>query len=116
MKITSIIHFLAKKQLITAVFITASIAAFATLGEKGKKGSKKTSQKSLLSTNIAPQDFKTFSLKSRYNYRGNTIISNPLQQKYVTLNTSVVTYEKGNTVYILPLKKRSLEIKVNPAR
>lgn len=117
MKISTIISRLTKRELVTAVFITASLAAFATLGEGGKKGTNKTSQKSLLSTNIAPQSFKTFSLKSRYHYRGSTILSNPVQHKYMMLNTTVVTYEKGNTTYILPLKKRALDkIKLGPSK
>lgn len=118
MKIRSIINRLTKKELVTAVFITASLAAFATLGEGGKKGTKKiSSQRTLLTTNVIPRDFKTFSLKTRYNYRGSTILSTPVQQKYIMLNTTVITYEKGNTTYILPLKKRVLDkIKLNPAQ
>ena len=117
MKISTVINRFTKKDFVTAVFITASLAAFATLGEGGKKGTKKTSQTKLLSANIAPHNFKTFSLKSRYNYRGSTILSNPIQHKYMMLNTTVVTYEKGNTTYILPLKKKALDkIKFAPAK
>ena len=37
MKKTAIINSLIKKKVVTAVFVTASIAAFATFGEGGRK-------------------------------------------------------------------------------
>lgn len=118
MKIFTTINCQFKRKLVTAVFITASLAAFATLGDGSKDGTKKASQKTLLSARVYPNSFKTFSLKSGYNYRGNNILSTPVQNKFITLNTTVVTYEKGNTTYILPLKKRILldKVKFNPAR
>lgn len=96
------------------MFITASVAAFAALGDGKKVGGKK-SQKALLSK-TSTYNFKNFSLKPRFNYRGGTILSNP-KDKYITLNT-VATYQKGNTTYILPMKKKVLldKIKFNPAR
>lgn len=114
MKFRSIIHHHLKAKLVTAVFITASLAAFATLGEKGKDGSKASHQKTtLLSTRTYPSDFKHFSLKSGYNYRGSNILSSPVQSRYITLNTSVLTYQKGNSTYILPLKKKVFAGKIN---
>lgn len=108
MKITTIINCHLKAKLATAVFVTVSFAAFATLGERGKDGNKNTQQRSLLSTRSYPSNFKTFSLKSGYNYRGSHILSTPVQNRFIILNTSVVTYQKGNTTYILPLKKKAL--------
>ena len=115
MKFNIIINPLAKRKLVTIVCITASLVTFAALGDGNKDGSKKAQQKSLLSVKTIPYNFKTFSLKSRYNYRGNSIFS-PQQDKYITLNT-VATYQKGNTTYILPMKKKVLldKIKFNPA-
>jgi hypothetical protein len=97
------------------VFITVSVAAFAALGDGRKDEGKKTHQKSLLSIKSNTYNFKNFSLKSRYNFRGSTILSIP-QDKYITLNT-VATYQKGNTIYILPMKKKVLldKVKFNPA-
>ena len=46
-----------------------------------------------------------FSLKSTSSYRGSQIMSNNKPQAYINLNT-VVTYQKGNTTYIVPLKKK----------
>ena len=103
-------------KLITAVLISASVAAFATLGDGSKDKGKRTTPKNLLSIKPYPYNFKSFSLRSGYNYRGSTVFNNAPQHKYIVLNT-VVTYEKGNTTYILPLKKKVLldKIKFNPA-
>lgn len=107
MNLTAIIS---KKKLITAVCITASIAAFATLGDGGLK--KIPSQSHSLLAFKPNYNSKTFSLKSTYNYRGNKVFSlNKQQNQYVMLNT-VITYQKGNATYTLPLKKKVLLNKV----
>lgn len=105
---------LLKRKLVTALLVTASIASFATLGDGGKKSA---TSKSLLSTKTATHNFKSFSLKSGYNYRGSQPFSLPQDQKFIMLNT-VVTYQKGNATYILPMKKKVLLDKVtfNPAK
>ena len=115
MKINIAINHYVKRKLVTAVFITASLATFASLGDGKKDDSKRAHQKSLLSSQATSYDFKTFSLKSRYNYRGSSVFSTQTN-KYITLNT-IATYQKGNVVYILPMKKRVLldKIKFNPA-
>lgn len=115
MKINKDIKTHLKRKLVTALFITASFATFAALGD-GKDGGKTNHHKSLLSAKKNPHDFKTFSLKSRYNFRGNTVLSLS-QDRYLTLNT-IATYQKGNTTYILPMKKKVLleKIKFNPAQ
>jgi hypothetical protein len=104
-----------KRKIITVTLIAVSIGAFATLGE----GSNKSKQrKSLLSTGLESNyNYHTFSLKSGSNYRGNTVFSATDNKKYVMMNT-VVTYQKGNATYILPMKKRVLmdNIKFSPSR
>jgi hypothetical protein len=96
-----------KRKLATAVLVSASVAAFATLGDGGKKGSTLNTGKA---TNA-----RSFSVKTNFNYRGNHLFSSS-QPKYITLNTTV-TYQKGNSTYIVPLKKKVLldKIKFNPA-
>ncbi len=104
-----------KIKLVTALLITASVASFATLGDGGGK-KKNTYSKSLLSAKSYNYNYKTFSLKSGYNYRGSTPLTQHEEDNYIMLNT-VVTYQKGNATYILPLKKKVLldKIKFNPA-
>jgi hypothetical protein len=99
-----------RRKLATAICVTASFAAFATLGDGGKKT---TSNPNLLSYKT-PSKIHSFSLKSGYNYRGNNLLNNT-GDRSIMLNT-VVTYQKGNTTYILPLKKKVFldKVKINP--
>ena len=93
------------------MLITASLAAFAALGDGGKK---ETSY-----NNSAPFSLnsKNFSLRSGYNYRSNNLFSSPSERKFIILNT-VATLEKGNATYVLPIKKKVLldKIKFSPSR
>lgn len=107
MKTCSYIKLLTIRKVVTLLFITTSLAAFATLGDGGKKSYSKT----LLSAKSYNYNFKTFSLKSGYNYRGNHIISTQPSDKYIMLNT-VITYQKGNNTYLMPLKRKVLLDKV----
>jgi hypothetical protein len=110
MKLTATkIKRLVKRKLATAVLVTAYLAAFATLGDDGgKKGAKSLSSE--LNTKIS------FSLRTPYNYKSNSLFSPTKPQKFIMLNTAI-TYQKGNATYILPLKKKVLldKIKFNPA-
>jgi hypothetical protein len=105
----TIIKRLLKRKIATAVLVTASIASFATLGDGGKKDMRSNLPVEKLSA-------KTFSLRSTYSYRGNNLLSSSKPNKFIMLNT-VVTYQKGNATYVLPLKKKVLldKIKFNPA-
>jgi hypothetical protein len=104
-----IISYLLKRKLATALLISVSVAAFATLGDGSKRS--KASKGHLLAPPSETLNYKTFSLKSGYHYRGNSLF-NSATGKMVTLNT-VITYHKGNATYILPLKKKMLLGKVS---
>lgn len=97
---------LLKRKIATIALISASLAAFATLGDGGKKEYKSfTPQSGKLSS-------KSFSLRSGYNYKANNLLAAPQrQQQYIMLNTTV-TYQKGNATYAVPLKKKVLIDKV----
>ena len=112
-KTTSIIKKVLKFKAITAVLITVSVASFATLGDGINK--KKPLQPKKLLTYKHTTPSKSFSLKSGYNYSGESLLS-IASKKYFELNT-VVTFNKGNTTYILPMKRKLLLDKVtfNPA-
>lgn len=85
---------------ISLLLAAVGFAAFATLGD-GK--SKKEKPSSLLSLKGASKP-GAFSLRSNYSFRGNQVI-NAKESKYINLNT-VVTYQQGNTTFILPMKKK----------
>ena len=94
--------------LLLAIF---AATAFATLGD-GKSGKIKPKNSLLSDKNISATG--NFSLKSGYTFRGSQVI-NTQNERYINLNT-IVTYQKGNTTYILPLKKKVMlnKITFNP--
>lgn len=97
----------AGRKLVALVLIGAvSVASFATLGDgRAKPVSSKTSLLSSKSS-MAPG---TFTLRSGYTYRGSQVIDN--NDKYIRLNT-VVTVQRGNITYTVPLRKSVLLDKV----
>jgi len=86
------------RKLTTLFLIGLSVAAFATLGDGKSKGKKS----SLLSSKPTITPGK-FSLKSGYQYRGSQIINQQKDKNSFTRN-SLVTYQKGNITYVMPLK------------
>lgn len=94
---------ISRKLSVLILLAVSTIAAFATLGDGKVKNN--LPRKTLLSNKTTTAGF--FSLKSGYTYRGNQIISNETENKYIRLNTTV-TMQKGNTTYIVPLKKKVL--------
>ncbi len=114
MKINSsiMLKIIRRKLAVVVLLSVSGIAAFATLGDGRTKSSKSTTF-SLLSNRVSFTPGQ-FSLKSGYNFRGNQVISFE-NERYINLNT-VVTYQKGNTTYIMPLKKKVLldRITFNP--
>ena len=59
------------KKAATLLLLSASIAAFATLGDGGRKGKKE------VATDLLPYSAKNFSLRSNYNYRSNNFFAAP---------------------------------------
>lgn len=92
-----------KKLSVLLLLAVSAIGAYATLGDG--KSKKELPKKSLFSNKTMTNG--TFSLKSGYTYRGNQVINTAPQQTYISLNTTV-TVQKGNTTYIVPLKKKVL--------
>ena len=86
------------RKLVTLFLIGLSVVAFASLGDGKTKGKKS----SLLNSKPTITPGK-FTLKSGYQYRGSQIINQQTQNNTFTRN-SLVTYQKGNMTYILPVK------------
>ena len=86
------------RKLTTLFLIGLSVAAFATLGDGKSKG-----KKSLLLSSKPTITPGKFSLKSGYQYRGSQIINQQKDKNSFTRN-SLVTYQKGNITYVMPLK------------
>src|SRR5688572_9498743 len=90
----------AKKLAVFVLVAGTTVASFATLGDGNKKSSSKAPLMSSKTYNPG-----TFSLRSGYTYRGNQVINPQATKQYFNLNTTV-TYQRGNTTFIVPLKKK----------
>jgi hypothetical protein len=106
---SAIPNHIVKRKFITLLFITASLAAFATLGDGKSKKFKPSGNKNTLSS-------KNFSLRTGYDYKSNKLFTMEPEKKFIMLN-SVATYQKGNSTFVLPLKKKVFldKVKFNPA-
>jgi hypothetical protein len=94
---------LATKLAVFLIIAGSAVAAFATLGD-GKIKKDRPFGSMLISNKT--QTNNSFSLRSGYTFRGNQVIK-PETNQYVNFNT-VVTYQRGNTTYVLPIKKKVL--------
>jgi len=104
------------RKVTTILLVTASVAAFSAVGYSGG-GKKGVAHKQSLLSYTPTYNYKSFSLKTGYNYRGKTIFNQSVTAgKYLQTN-NVVTYELGNATFILPMKKKLLleKIRFNPA-
>ena len=100
----TLVRILSRKLAVILLLVVSAAGAYATLGD-GK--SKSTTHKSPLLSNRTSLKPGLFSLKSGYSYRGNNVINNNTEKRYIRLNT-VVTVQKGNISYIVPLKKKAI--------
>ena len=108
-KLTILRNLLSRKLAVLVLLAASAAGAFATLGD-GKKKASTTPNRNLLSGRTAA-GAGFFSLRSGYSYRGNQVINSTTDKKYINLNT-VVSLQKGNNTYILPLKKKAILDKV----
>ena len=91
-----------KKTLISCAMIGAvALAAVASSG-----GGKKKSEAPLKPIYTPIRTTNGFTLKAGPSYTGSHILSSERSRNFITYST-VVTYQKGNTVYILPQQVRS---------
>jgi hypothetical protein len=93
-----------RKLAVLFLITVSAVASFATLGDGNKRGGA-LPKKSLLSSRTANKQ-GSFTLRSGYTYRGNQVINATQPEKrYIRINT-VVTMQKGNTTYLVPLRKK----------
>jgi hypothetical protein len=85
------------------LFLFIAIGAFATLGDGKKKSSVVT--KKILSSKSMQFD-GNFTLRSGYNFRGNTVLA-PEQKIVVRINTDILV-GKGNTSFTIPLRGKTV--------
>lgn len=100
---------LGRKIIVILLITVSAFGAFATLGD-GKKKSTTRPTASLLSGRTA-NNKGFFTLKSGYTYKGSQVFNSDADKKYFNLNT-VVTVQRGNTTYVVPLRKKAVLDKV----
>ena len=95
-----------RKLSVLLLISVSAVAAFATLGDGNKKSGSKSS---LLSSRTSKSN--SFTLRSGYSFRGNQVLNTETNKQFISLNTKT-TYQKGNTTFIVPLKKKVVFSKV----
>lgn len=91
------------RPLALALLMLITVGAFATLGDGKKKSS--VAVKKLLSSRTQQFD-GNFTLRSGYNFRGNTILE-PDQKVVIRINTDVLV-GKGNNSFTVPIKGKAV--------
>ena len=92
---------LMRKTLVSTILLAVVGLTFAS---KGGGGDKKSDKNSSLKTDFTPIRTTTgFTLKMGPSFSGNVLLSSERKANYVSFNT-LVTYEKGNTTYIMPYR------------
>jgi hypothetical protein len=94
-----------KSIIATSALIISGLFAFATvgigIGGEGKKEQRATAVKGFTPIKTA----NGFTLKAGPQYKGSMIMGQKSSQQSISFQ-SVVTYQKGNTTYILPLQHK----------
>jgi hypothetical protein len=94
------ISFYTRKIFIIFVLTGLTVISFGSIGGGGSKS------KSLIKSDFIPlRTSRGFTLKAGPNYRGSMIVKEERTTHYISYN-SLVTYQKGNSTYILPNKYR----------
>ncbi len=88
-----------KKSLASCFLLGVVVLAIASSG--GEKNKKKSS----LNTSFSPSSFTGFSLKSGPQYSGS--LGFTTKNRDFVLHNSVMAFQKGNTIYILPYKYKT---------
>ena len=94
----------ARKLAVIVLMLATTAGALATLGEGYRSEGPKNKNSFLTNTPVTKPG--SFSLRSGYDYRGSKVFaSTGIKKTQIRLNTTV-TVQKGNTTYIVPLKKK----------
>ena len=94
---------LKKAKMILVVVMLSSIA-FSALADKGIGKKNKTKVTLNITTTNSLRNSISLNLKSGLKYTGSLLVSQQIDGKSLLSNT-LLTYQKGNTVYIIPHKQ-----------
>lgn len=91
-----------RKTLMLTALLCLYVVSFGSYVGAGDKKETKTKNTKTVFSNL--KGTMNFSLRNGMLYRGNKVVSTQRCEKSVLYN-SVVTYSKGNTIYIIPHKQ-----------
>ena len=95
---------LSKLMLVSSVLFSASLTALAV--DRGSVGKKSKSKVTLnITTPTILKNSVTLNLKSGLRYTGSSVVTQQVTGNSMLTNT-LVSYQKGNTVYIIPYKQK----------
>ena len=92
-----------KKMLAVVILFSIVVEALADRGI-GRKSKNKTTLNIIAPSNI--RNSIAFNLKSGLSYKGSLLNTHKMLVNSAIINTSIVTYQKGNTTYIIPYKNK----------
>lgn len=99
-RLPSIANRLPKRALTSVLMLSMAVFAFGSMGGGGNK----SKSKAVKGADFTPiRTINGFTLKAGPMYRGSMIFGQERTKNVVSFN-SVITYQKGNTTYILPYR------------
>jgi hypothetical protein len=102
-----------KKSKIAAIVLLFCFVTYVAIADRGGFGRRNKIHFNIITLNTLKNSI-AFNLKSGLTYRGNTILNQQQISNSIFTNT-IVSYQKGNTIYILPYKQKVLIQSYSPA-
>lgn len=93
-----------KKATIILALVSVSLAVFADRGT-GKKSKSKTNL-NITSSSASLKNSILSNIKSGLSYKGSFLASRKIVSNSIIVNNNLMTYQKGNTTYIIPYKSK----------
>ncbi len=102
-----------KKLKIAGIVLLICLVTYVAIADRGSFGRRNKIHFNIITLNTLKNSIG-FNLKSGLIYRGNTIL-NQQQVSNSIFTNNLISYQKGNTIYILPYKQKILIQSYSPA-
>jgi len=102
-----------KKSKIAAFVLLVCFVTLVATADRGGFGRRNKIHFNIITLNSLKSSIG-FNLKSGLTYRGNTILNKQQVENSIFTN-NIVSYQKGNTIYLLPYKQKVLIQSYTPA-
>lgn len=102
-----------KNSKIAAIVVLFCAVAYVAIADRGGFGRRNKIHFNIITLNTLKNSV-AFNLKSGLAYKGNAILNHQQVGNSVFTN-AIVSYQKGNTIYLLPYKHKALTQSYSPA-